>query len=161
MQASKIMPHQIYAIHDKESRLVRFRVTAVVTRRVNTHNNPHDFTSSVEGYVIAEDGGGRDELRTIEPTRILGPYEAQVELAERERAEKAAEEAKKKAIEERAERLTQKFYAMTGLERPPQDERKYYRGGPFRAGYQGDVEMTVEGVAALLEALESVDAFAA
>jgi hypothetical protein len=151
MQASKIVPHDIYALR-LDGKLVRFRVTAVITRRERATGSPHDYTSLVEGYVILQDGGGQDQTRVLDPKALLGSYEEQVELVERKRREDEAVDAKKRERDERAQRLIARLYAMTGL---PLHENEYKRA--FRPGYQGDLDVSVEGVAALLEVMEALD----
>lgn len=154
MQASKVVPGAVYAYRLEKGGLVRFRVTAVVTRRIKATGSPHDYDSSVEGHIHFQDGGSQDKVMTLDPKALLGPYEEQVELQERARLEDERREAEKKAMTDRADRLVARFFEVTGLVRNPENKHRE----PFRSGYGGDVDITVAGVQALLAKMEQQDA---
>jgi hypothetical protein len=153
MQASKIKPHEIYAIKQND-RLVRFCVSAVITRRINNHGNPHDYESTVEGFIPAPDNGGKpSDTMTLDPTLLLGPYKEHVELVAREEAEKAERDRITAAKEEKRERLVAALYEATGLERPAEERR--YSSTPFHPSYSG-VDISAEAIDPLLKFLEGV-----
>jgi hypothetical protein len=132
MQASKIKPEHVYAIKNEGGQLVRFYVSAVVTRRERSTGSPHDFSSTVEGYVTAEDTGTgkRSDKRTLTPDAILGLYVEHVELVEREKREKAEAEAEEKAKAAAHEAQWRRLYELTGL--PVPTEKKHIYGDALR-----------------------------
>jgi hypothetical protein len=146
MQASKIKIGATYAIKHYDV-LKRFRVTAVITRRVNDYGNPHDYESTVEGF-FAEPGHST-EKQSLEPKEILGPFDEHQELVARRAAEKAVQEKEAEEKKQLAEALVKLFYKKTGLERPTGK----YTSGPFSARYGYGVEIGETGVAALLKVL--------
>jgi hypothetical protein len=157
MQASKILPNTIYAVKQKDGELARFQVEAVVTRRINTHNNPHDYESTVEGHVIT--GGLSNKqygpLLSLDPKAVLGPYQEYAELVA---AQKAAEDIKKAEIAERKRLqldLVDALYALLGL---PTVADGGTRSDPVRADYGDAVEITKDGVPLVLAALKKLEA---
>lgn len=153
MQASKIVIGKTYAIRDDDSQLVRFVATAVVTRRKSAHNNPHDYESTIEGYITAQDRKNeKDQNLTLDPKWVLGPYEEQAELVARKAAEQAAYQAEKDAYKAAGEKLYRMLYNKADLP-VPNDGRDHK--SPFRISYSGDtLELNREGVALLLKILE-------
>ena len=150
MQASKIKPHVIYAIN-YDGKLVRFSVKAIVTRRVNSYGNPHDYESTVEGHIIE-----RPELKlvTVEASNLLGPYEEQVEL----KARKTAEEAEKRRLEDEKEQRLGKLLGLLheklGMA-PSEDEDRYgsYKH-PLRISYNETIEIRGEALQRMIDYLE-------
>jgi hypothetical protein len=158
MQASKIKPHEVYAIKAPDDRLVRFRVTAVITRRVSNHGNPHDYQSSVEGFIQAQDannGGKPSEPLTLDPTTILGLYTDHVELVARESAERAERKRIEDDKAEKRERLVAALYEASGIERPDTTHR--YVRTPFYQSGSG-IDITADAVEPLLAFFERIKA---
>jgi hypothetical protein len=88
MQASKIKVDTVYAVkHPDNGKLSRYRVTEVVTRRRSNHGNPHDFKSTVEGFIVDDVKNGEAVMRTLGSDDVIGPYEQHVELVERKKKE--------------------------------------------------------------------------
>ena len=151
--ASKVEIGGVYAIKHNDN-LVRFRVTAVVTRREAAHGNPHDYKSTVEGYVFGPDSGGKEAALTLQPDALLGLYTEYVELVAREKAEKAKREAAEQLAADRTKRLWTALYEAAGIE-PPEGDRDY--GVAFRLGYgRTSIEIADKGVEPLLAFFERV-----
>jgi hypothetical protein len=148
MQASKIKIGSIYAIRRESGELARYRATAVVTRRINNHGNPHDYSSTVEGTIVED---GDNVVVKLQPEALLGPYQEQVELAERDQREKEARKALEEAERARVNKLRDLLYDKLGATKPDFD-----RGldQPFRVGSWGEVEIRKDGVQLLLDYLE-------
>lgn len=150
MQGSKVTPQETYAMR-RDDGLVRFTVSAVITRRTEARGSPHDYKTEVEGYIV-EDGktGKQREFIMVNPKALLGPYLEQVELKARKDAEDAKREAE--AMEQQAlrERLIEVLYTVTGLPRPNNNDY----GAPFRLSFN-DVDIRLDGIAALLKVLEA------
>jgi hypothetical protein len=150
MKATNIIPHKTYAILGENNNLVRFRVSAVVVRRVNAHNNPHDYKSLIEGRIDRNDIGGVPEdenvpLITVKPDQVLGLYDEYAELAARAAAERTARENEKARIKAIAESLWSKLYEV--VDRPrPNDSGDY---DLFQVSHYG-VEISQRGVELLL-----------
>jgi hypothetical protein len=158
--ASKVKIGEVYAINYGEDekgddKLVRFRVTAVVTRRESDHGNPHDYKSKVEGYVFGPDSGGKEATLTIDPGQLLGLYTEHVELVEREMREKAARDAVTAEREAKRKALWLALYDATGIE-PPADERDF--NAAFKYAYGTGLEIRAEGVEPLLKFFELLKA---
>jgi hypothetical protein len=156
MQASKIQPGVVYAIKDDDDRLVRFRVTEVVTKRTKATGSPHDYESTVEGYIDIKDAEkGKPITRVFKPEAILGEYKAYAELVEREEAERVAQKAKADEQTALTKRLHEALYRIAGLEYPKNDGKRY--DTPIRIGYGGtDIIIQFDAVEPLLKALEAV-----
>ena len=159
MQASKIQVEGIYGIHRREegaseSELVRFQVTAVVTRRERNTGSPHDYKSVVEGVILEDpaDENGRRPLRTVAPDKVLGPYEEQAVLVERAKAEKAEREEAERQARLDADTLLAKLYRLANL---PMPNDMNTRRIPFRTSFGVTIDISREGVQALLKALKS------
>jgi hypothetical protein len=163
--ASKVKIGEVYAINYGEDekgndKLVRFRVTAVVTRRESDYGNPHDYKSTVEGIVPAPDNNGKAVTITVEPDALLGLYTEHVELVAREKAEKAKREAEAEAQKAKTRQLFAALYDAIGLTPPAEDERGEYRA-PFRLGYGfTDIAINASGVEPLLAFFERIKATA-
>lgn len=142
MQTSKIKIGSEYALQRGDG-LVRFRVVEIVTRKTRS-----TATNEIVGFVV-EDGAPTDdnkqEFVKLDPERLIGPYEEQIELVARKALETIQAEAKKKAEAEqaRADRLA--LYEFVGVE-PPQDVSSYNQH--FRIGY-GGVSIEPEGARAI------------
>lgn len=146
MQASKIKIDAIYAVKRGDD-LVRFQVTAVVTRRVSNHGNPHDYESTVEGRIIED---ANDTVVKFKPTALLGSYDEHVVLAaranqEREDRERAQEEAQQARV-----KLVNLLYSTLGVE---QTKFPHDYDQPFRLDY-GSVDIRGEGIKLLTDYLE-------
>lgn len=152
MQASKIVIGKVYAIKGDEG-LKRFNVTSVVTIRSRNTGSPHDYSSHVHGTIIGDGGHPVGEVIKVNPDKVLGPFEDYVELVEKQKAEKAAREAASKAVEDRATKLRLALYALVNKQAPPANDRYNY-SQPYRVSSGGSLDITQEGVAWLLEALE-------
>ena len=140
--ASKVVPGKIYAIKHGEE-LARFVVTAVVTRRVSNHGNPHDYDSTIEGQLYGPDRMLNDGAKmTLTPDRLLGLYEEHVELVQRVAKEKAEE--KRIELEHAAQRreVLKWLYDQVGL---PLPEKLDNYKSPFHYGYSG-IDITREGI---------------
>lgn len=155
MQASKIIPKQVYAIAIKSERgeLVRFRVSTVITTQTRTEakSSPSEYHSVVIGNV-AQPGHEPVELR-LAPEKILGPYQAYAELEARDAAERQAKdkaEAERKAL---CKELCDSFYELTRLTR---QEVKPYEKHVFDLDYPHGVEIREEGVEPLLAVLRGL-----
>jgi hypothetical protein len=148
MQASKIKVGEVYAIK-RDGEFVRLQVTAVVTRRINNHNNPHDYESSVEGRIVED---ANNTIVTVASGAVFGPYEEQVELAERNRQEKEAKAQAEEAVRQRTSKLRDLLYTKLGVDLPDH-ERSFEQ--PFRTGSWGEVEIRKNGVQLLIDYLET------
>lgn len=151
MQASKIKPRKTYAIwqkslDDEPAKLVRFRVNAVITTR--TGDSPHDYNSVINGGVYPEDGG--EILTGLDPEKILGPYEDYKELIARQEAEMAARVAEAQKVVKQQTLLIKHLYRTIGEDAPNPESRNV----PFRKSYGGGLDISYEGVMALIEALK-------
>lgn len=149
VQTAKITPQTTYAINDDE-KLKRFYVQAVVTRRVNNYNNPHDYQTTVEGYIVKEDGGDKTVVE-LPAARLLGLFEEHVELVERQNAEKAAFAAKRQALIDAASDLRTLLYQRTATP-PPNDERSWAQ--PFRENHSTGLTLSEDGVRLLTQLLK-------
>jgi hypothetical protein len=152
MQASKILPRKTYAIR-RNGELVRFYVTAVVTRREKATGSPHDHKSVIEGHVHEasepRSDNGTLPLIVVNPEAVLGPFEEYVELAARKKAEEDAREHEKALREDARTRLWTLLYERTGRPRP--NDPKIH-SQPFRITYSG-IDVTDDGVKLLTELL--------
>jgi hypothetical protein len=159
MQASKIIPNEWYAIRRNKDQLVRFMVKSVTTVRSRGTGSPHDYRSTVQGYVLEDRNPETqlDNIISIDSDKILGPYQDYVELVERKQREDAASKARANAEKEKTLDFVRLLYRVAGQPVPNTlDER----GQPFRAGYSNSVEITEEGQE-LLRAVLSVKSHAA
>ena len=151
--ASKVEIGRVYAIqHD--DKLVRFTVTAVITRRESNHGNPHDFKSTVEGTIPEQDNDGKPLKLTVPPSALLGLYTEHVELVERQKVERAAAEAAKQAHTAKTKALYEALYEAAGIE-PPETDRDF--SAPIRVSYgKTSIEIADKGIAPLLAFFERV-----
>lgn len=152
MQASKIKVGQTYAVRDENGggKLVRFTVTAVVTRRINNHNNPHDYESHVEGYIVEQRVPGENPSiikRSVDA--VLGPYEEHVELLQRKQAEVAEQKRKDEHEKERALLLRRLLYEL--IDMPPLDDDRNHKQ-LIRYDF-GSVEIRKEGIEPMIAVL--------
>ncbi len=146
MQVSKIVIGKLYAIRWND-RLVRFRPSAVVTRRESDHKNPHDYKSTVEGDIMEPDV--ETDRLTLVPDAVLGPYEEHIELVERQRQARREREQL-----ETSEELRALFYRLIG-ENAPESSKDFRQ--KFRVGYSGtSVDIDSDGIAALRDALKKL-----
>jgi hypothetical protein len=156
MQASKIKVKSIYAVRAAdEVGLNRFNVTAVVQRRVDNTGSPHDYKSSVEGFVVEDnDGVAVKDLKVIrlDPDKILGPFEEFAELDNRRKAELAAATQKATEFDETNLELRRLLYQLVG-EPIPNDQRDWKQ--LFR--YTGStLSISSDAVEPLVKALKAM-----
>jgi len=149
MQAGKIKIGVAYAIkHPDNGQLVRFRPTAVVTRRESDHKNPHK--SVVEGRILDAPAA----VITVKPDEVLGPYEDYQVLVDRKQREK--EDASRKDARKRADGLELRRLLYRLVELPiPAEVGEYDQA--FRIGFAGSVDITEAGRGALLSALRDLN----
>lgn len=138
MQASKIKVGTTYALR-RDEELVRFLVCAVVTRRERNHDNPHDYKSTVEGYVTDDENR---VVVVVKPDKLLGPYTDYVELVERSLKEREVIERAAEAKRTLREQLRKVLYRKVGID-PPTDPTQHSQ--MFRAGYSG-IDISDEGI---------------
>jgi hypothetical protein len=152
MQASKIKVKSIYAIKGKDG-LRRFKVTSITQVRKDDTGSPHDYTSTVQGYVIEDHQEGvSPTILNIKPESVLGPFDEHQELVKRKAEEDAKIEAEKEEKRERSRELARKFFELCGVEVP----RNLYDNGNqyFHADKYGySVRIDDDGVRLLLRAL--------
>jgi hypothetical protein len=151
MQANKIKVNGTYAVKNENGVLARLNVTAVVTRRVNNYNNPHDYESHVEGYITESHIPGENpSIVKVSTEKVLGPYEEYAELVQRREAEKAEQNRKQEHIKERALLLRRLFYEL--IDKPlPNDDNEHRQ--LFRLEYGNSVDVSKEAVEPLIAAL--------
>jgi hypothetical protein len=153
MQASKIQTGAIYAIRDDAAQLVMFRVNAVTTRRTGT--NPKDYHSTVDGHILNDDRSPREEVKQLDPDKILGAYTQYVELVEKEARVEAARKATVAARVELQLDVTRQLYRVIG-EPMPNDVGNYK--ALVRAHTSGtEITISPEVFERLLAALRSVN----
>jgi hypothetical protein len=152
MQASKIQVGKTYAI-EREGKLIRFNVESVTTTRFRNTGSPHDYTSRVQGSILAADAGDSNEAISVKPEAIKGPFEDYVELVARQTAEHEQRNAKAKAKTDAAEALRLEFYGMAGIT-PPEGLEPGKYGQPIRAESHGGVYLDPDAVLALLHSLD-------
>jgi len=145
MQTSKISVGEVYAIKFGGAD-ARFNVTKIVTTK-----DTGGTKSSIVGNVI-EDGGKRGTELHLDPSAIIGPFDAVAELAakaqrEKEERERAAAEREAQAIADR-----RALYRFVG-ETPPRNVKEYHQ--LFRATY-GSVDISTEGKALLIAKIKSL-----
>lgn len=154
MQTSKIKPGETYAMNHRqgdETKLVRFHVLAVITHRATDRT-----TSKLLGFVMDDppaEGSSRAADIKVDPERLIGPYEEQVELVarqKRERIEAEAEAAEKKRLAN-LDRLA--LYRFVGAE-PPKDENDYRQ--PFALDYGGNVDIRNEGTKLIVARVQAI-----
>jgi len=152
MQASKIKVKGRYAIYDQNKQLVRFYVTSVVTSRTDNTGSPHDYSSKVNGHIDTGDwtNDADNNRLSLDPEKILGPYEDYKELVERERAENAAKQAASDARDQLGFDLRRALYALIG-EPCPNDERGHRQF--FRFTYGGGVDISGDAAQRVIDAL--------
>jgi hypothetical protein len=152
--ASKVVIHETYAIK-RNDKLIRFNVSAVVTRRVHNHGNPYDYESWVEGVIVAPDNNGKpSSTLTVKPAELLGLYTEHVELVARSKAEADASNAAMQARKDATTRLAAALYEATGID--PLDNPQDY-SAPFRVSHNGEeIDISRKGVAPLLRFFERV-----
>ena len=156
MQASKIIPNSVYAIRrggTRDGELVRFKVSSVTTTRYKSTGSPHDYSSTVSGWILEdhkEEETSEKQAIKIAPDRILGPYEEQAELVARKQAEEKAKTDKADAEKAKLNHLWSLLYSKTGLPRP-NDPKSY--GNAFRLSY-GGIDIGKDGIEALIKLLE-------
>lgn len=176
MQASKIIPGKVYAVK-RGNELLRFRVNEVTTitrRKRGEKANPHDHTSTIEGFFEDTPLSGAEStpgIKTVSPDDIQGEFSQYTELVERKKQEQEAHERELAAKRAAARELANALYAFVGREPPPfiakrpGDTFSKPSGTEsyeslFRSGYD-NVDIKVEGVALLLAALKNINAKAA
>jgi hypothetical protein len=152
MQASKILPGKEYAYRDG-TRLYRFMVTAVVTRRERGDGGPKDYSSMVEGHIARADGGDGEKM-TITPKALLGEYTEHQELVEREKREREEKERLKQAQKKLAIDLAHALYEIAGL-KIPEDVDSSYRL-PIRVEYSSSVEIGQSAIEDVLNGLREL-----
>jgi hypothetical protein len=145
MQASKIDVGDTYAVR-RHGTLMRFRVTEVTTHRGSSRSST---TSEVTGHLVDEE----NRLVTMEVSEVIGPYAEHAELAEKARKEREERERVAKEQKERAKRLVKLLFKRTGT-RPSVNEYNSL----FRCTYSHGVEISKEGVEALLKSLDKLTA---
>jgi len=158
MQGSKIVPDKTYAYRKADGNLVRFVATAVITKRTGRTGSPHDYSSSVEGFILEDnDPEGRHsnrEIITLLPKHLLGPYEESVELVARENAEKAERQRQIDEREAARKAVVDWLYQWTHVEQP-EPGSGFYRNHHFARSHSG-VEINDAGVKAILMTLKAM-----
>ena len=171
MQASKIIPGKVYAVK-RGNELLRFRVNEVTTitrRKRGEKANPHDHTSTIEGFFEDTPLSGAEStpgIKTVSPDDIQGEFSQYTELVERKKQEQEAHERELAAKRAAARELAVALYALIGQEPPAVVEKR--KGDVFskptgtesyeslfRSGYD-NVDIKVEGVAALLPIVQAL-----
>lgn len=151
--ASKAVPGLVYAYRDDSDKLVRFRVSAVVTRRTEASGSPHDYKSTIEGYIIEPGFSERSKLLTIEPNKLLGLYDQHLELVAREQQEMAERKRKEQSERAAVAELRKLLYQVTDLSAP---SRATYAEAFYVSDYGGDtITINRAGVVPLIEFLKA------
>ena len=153
MQANKIKPGVMYAAN-VEGEMVRFVPDEVVTRRMRNTGSPHDYKSTVIGKIKRDGPELSKSTYEIDPQAVLGPYEEQVALVEKEEAEKAAKEARHEQSRAEARALLELLYELMGV--PVPDNLQPWTL-PVRTAYGAHaVDITAAGVLPVLQALRKL-----
>jgi len=154
MQTSKIKIHSIYAVA-RSSGLARFHVTEIVTSKTS---NDSPATNKIVGWFV-EDRPAVGEATTVrlDPEKLIGPYDEQMELVERRRQEEAEAKARTEASKAQAMADRLALYKFVGVEpiAKADDYRQLFRVQGYNNSH---VDITDEGAKAIIAKVNAMNA---
>jgi hypothetical protein len=148
MQTSKVKLGELYA-YKRGNDYVRFRVTATHTSRTQSRTS-----TEIEGHILedAKDGQAGRTVK-LDPAHLEGPYDQVAALVERKRLEDEARAQKTKTDEAEIARQRCVLYRFVGVD-APKNAKDYHQ--LFRDAYGNNVDISKEGVKALVAKIESI-----